>query len=213
MPVRLTARAFPFLAQLSEAGRRELSQLSAVAAAPGRQVLRRGAPAGGAYLVTRGVLRVFYIHERGRESTLYRVEPGGTCILALASTFEETPYPAWVAAGPEGADVVRIEPARLHRLVEREGPFRTFVLGALTSRIVELMRSLEDAKTSSVEARLLGYLEAHVDAGGSLAITQAALASELGTVREVVSRHLRALARRGLVRTARGKIVLRGRSP
>ena len=88
MRAGLTAAQFPFFARLTEAARRELGTLAATGVAPAAHLLRRGDDAGGAYLVTAGSLRVFYISDDGREATLYRVEPGGTCVLSLTDHSE-----------------------------------------------------------------------------------------------------------------------------
>jgi CRP/FNR family transcriptional regulator len=162
----------------------------------------------GAFFVTGGSLRVYYVSEAGREATLYHVEPGGTCILALTATFHHEPYPAWVEAGPRGAEYVRVLGPVLRRLFDGEPAFRDFIFGVLSSRVFELMCTLEEAGTALLEQRLAGWLVRHVDTDGAVRATQAAMASELGTAREVVFRALRALAGRGLVRTGRMRITV-----
>ena len=202
----LTEARFPFLARLSTDGRRELDALAVKRIAPARNVLRRGDPADGAYLVVGGALRVFYISAAGREATLYHVEPGGTCVLALASTFAGEPYPAWVQAGPSGGDLVRVPTAVFRRLFDREAPFREFVLAALSSRIFELMCTLEEAGSVMVERRVARYLLKRRELDGNVRVSQIGIASELGTAREVVYRALRALSARRLIETGRMRI-------
>jgi len=207
MRAELSAKLFPFVSELTEPGRRELGALARHEAPPRRTLLRRGEEAGGAYLVLRGELRVYYLTPRGREATLYRVEPGGTCVLALGATLEGAPYPAWVDSGPRGATFVRIPSARFQGLVDAERGFRSFVLRAMSGRLFELMASLEELGSVEVERRVARYLTRRAEGPGrSLAITQASLAADLGTAREVISRTLRALAGRGLVTTSRGRV-------
>ena len=202
----LTEARFPFLARMSGDGRRDLEALAVKRAGPRRSVLRRGDPAGGAYLVVGGALRVFYVSAAGREATLYHVEPGGTCVLALTSTFAGEPYPAWVEAGPSGGDVVRVPPALFQRLFDREAAFREFVLAALSARIFELMCALEEAGSVIVERRVARYLLKRRELDGSVRVSQIGIASELGTAREVVYRALRALSARRLIETGRMRI-------
>jgi CRP/FNR family transcriptional regulator len=170
------------------------------------RLLRRGDAAEGAYLLVDGVLRVYYITPEGREATLYRVLPGEACILALTSTLREAPYPAWVDAGPEGASFVRIPTAVFHRLFDRETEFRAFVLGALSSRVLDLMRVLEETGSARIEQRVARLLEARADREGVVVIRQTQIAAELGTAREVVFRALRSLASQRLVETGRGRV-------
>ena len=117
----LTPKRFPFLTQLTETHRHELASLAPHRVEPRRMVLQRGDAVDGAYLVVSGSLRVYYITEGGREATLYHVEPGGACIVALSSSFRSAPYPAWVQSGPR-RQLVRARAARTRaRTLGRRG--------------------------------------------------------------------------------------------
>lgn len=200
------AELFPFFRELTDPGRSELGALSSVRVAPQKQLLGRGDCAYGAYLVLEGALRVYYITDEGREATLYRVEPGGTCVLALSSTLHQRPFPAWVEASATGGTFVRVPSAMFQRLLNQESAFRSFVLGAMSERIFELMCTLEQLATCTMEQRVAAYLAARVADKTEITTTQAMIASELGTAREVVFRALRALAGRGLIATTRGRV-------
>jgi CRP/FNR family transcriptional regulator len=206
MSPALTEVRFPFLTRLSRGGRRELDALVAKRIGSRRSVLRRGDSADGAYLVVGGALRVYYVSAAGREATLYRVEAGGTCVLALTSTLAGEPYPAWVQAGPSGAEVVRVPSAAFHRLFDEEPSFREFVLRALSARIFELMCTLEETGSVMVERRVARYLLKERRPDGCVRASQIGIASELGTAREVVYRALRALSARRLIETGRMRI-------
>jgi CRP/FNR family transcriptional regulator len=199
---------FPFLARLTPAGRRELVALVATRVGVGERLLERGDAAGGAYFVVGGSLRVYYITAEGREATLYHVEPGGTCVLALTATFNEEPYPAWVEAGQGGAAFVRVPGAVFHRLLDVEPELRRFVFTVLSGRVFELMRSLEEAGSAQVEQRVARYLLRRREPDGFVRVSQVGIASELGTAREVVFRALRSLSEQGLVETGRMRIRL-----
>src|SRR5262245_47288698 len=120
MRAELIEALFPFVARLSQAGREELGALASTRVSTTQQLLQRGDPSDGAYLVTSGSLRVYYITEGGRDATLYNVEAGGTCVLALSATFAAEPYPAWVDAGARGCEFTRVPSPVFHRLFEHE---------------------------------------------------------------------------------------------
>ncbi len=198
----------PFLARLTKVGRQELGALATTSVPPAKRLLRRGDPANGAYLVVAGALRVYYVTGDGREATLYRVEPGGTCVLALSSTVNDEPYPAWVDAGPRGGEFARVPSDVVHRLLETENAFRSFVFGAMSGRLFELMRTLEETGSLQVEQRVARYLlrqRVH-ERDRHVRVSQIGIASELGTAREVVFRALRSLAARKLIETGRMRI-------
>lgn len=204
------AALFPFYANLTGAGRREFGTLTRTSVPPDKVLLRRGEEANGAYLVVQGALRVYYITDEGREATLYHVEPGGTCVLALSSTLSNEPYPAWVQSTQAGATFARIPSGMFHRFLEAQSAFRSFVFGAMAGRIFELMCTLEETATLQVEQRVARYLLRRRAQEGmcEIKVTQARVASDLGTAREVVFRALRSLASRKLIATGRGHIRL-----
>jgi len=206
MRAGLTDTSFPFLARLGAPARRELGALSASHAKPRQHLLRQGDAVAGLYLVVAGSLRIYYITAEGREALLYRVEPGGTCVLALTAAFNEEPYPAWVDAGTEGTSYLRVPSALSRRLLAEEPAFRDFVFRVLSGRVVELMQTLEEAGTTQLEQRVARYLLRNLGSDGALRVTQAGIASDLGTAREIVSRALRSLSARGWVRTGRSRI-------
>jgi CRP-like cAMP-binding protein len=81
-------------------------------------------------------------------------------------------------------------------------------------RVRDLVERLDQAATQSVRARLAAFLLKRAEATGAqsftLGMTQAALAEELGTVREVVVRGLAQLRDIGAIDTAgRGRFVLK----
>jgi CRP/FNR family transcriptional regulator len=202
----LTEAAFPFLADLSSEARRELLALAPTRVRTGARLIRRGEAAGGAYFVVGGALRVYYVSAEGREATLYRVERGGACVLSLSATFSAEPYPAWVNAGPAGGAYVRVPSPTFLRLVDRESAFRRFVIGALAARILDLMVTLEETGSAAIEQRVARYLLRQRGADSCVHVTQAGIAVELGTVREVVYRALRSLSARKLIETGRGRV-------
>jgi CRP/FNR family transcriptional regulator len=208
----MTAADFPFVARLTAAGRRELADLAPTRVRAAQHLLERGDDAGGVYLVTSGSLRVFYVSADGREATLYRVEPGGACVLSLTATFSDEPYPAWVDAGPDGAAFVRVPSALFHRLVDEDPAFRQFAFSSLSGRIVDLMRTLEELGSERIEQRVARYLLRQDSGDGLVRATQIGIASELGTAREVVFRVLRALSDRRLLQTGRARIQILDRA-
>jgi len=206
--MHLTAARFPFLARLSDKAQRELGALTATKVRAGKRLLERGDDADGAYLVVGGALRVYYITDEGREATLYRVEPGGTCVLSVSASLQEAPYPAWVEAGAHGGEMVRVSNNVFHRLLDEERAFRQFVFGVLSGRIFELMQTLEELGSITLEGRVARYLLRRQDADHAVRISQLGIASELGTAREVVFRALRSLVDQGLIETGRMRIQI-----
>ncbi len=88
--------------------------------------------------------------------------------------------------------------------------FRAFVFAAYSRRIADLFALIDDIVFQRMDVRLAARLLELADADGVVHATHAALASELGTAREVVSRALAEFHRRGWVAQARGEVRLLG---
>ncbi len=204
-----TINLFPFLGEMSEASRSRLGKgMRQIACPDATPLVQRGDPVAGAYLVERGALRVYYVTPEGREGTLYWVEPGQSCILALNCAFSQLAYPAFVES--EGDTAFSIIPGALFRdLFAQEAAVQRFTFEALSGRLFELMTTIEEATSLGLEARLAGFLVRRAKGNGRLRLTQEQIAGHLGTSREVVSRVLRRMAAAGLIETGPGWLAAR----
>ncbi|MEO8621558.1 MAG: Crp/Fnr family transcriptional regulator [bacterium] len=171
-------------------------------------VLHKGQPVSGAYLVVVGRLRVFTTAPNGTEATLYFIDPGETCVLALNCLFSDLLYPAWVAA--ETTTTIALIPGPVYRkLFESEPVVQDLTLHALSTLVFRLMSELEQVHTHNHKTRLAQFILLHAASDGSLRMTQQQVAHHLGTTREVIARLLGTFVAHGLVRTQRGSITIR----
>jgi len=199
---------FEFTAALSPDGRRQLLERATVRmVGPRADLLERGQDAGGVFLVTVGALRVYYLHPRGREGTLYWVEPQQACFLSLECALEQRPYPAWAQSDDSPTQFVMIPAALFRALYESEPALRRFTVQALSSRVHELMNLVEQSATLALEQRAAALLLKLAD-DGVVETSQDRLAAHLGTAREVMARLLRGFRSRGFIETRRGSVTL-----
>jgi CRP/FNR family transcriptional regulator len=84
-------------------------------------------------------------------------------------------------------------------------PFRRFVFGMYGDRLSEVMALVEAVAFQRLDARLAQLL---IRRGPVVQATHQALADELGSVREIVSRLLRSFEERGWVRLERERVTL-----
>ncbi len=180
---------------------------------PRKTIICCGETIGGTYFVTKGRLRAFIQDADGREKTLYHLEGGQCCILAINCTFSGVVYPAWVASGEEGAEGFFLPASAYKQLFETEPAVRDFTISVLTTWIYDLMTWVEGASLGSVAARLAHVLVRRSNSDGVITGTHQDLASDLGTAREVVSRHLKEFEAAGMIQRGRRqlRILDRGR--
>ena len=154
-----------------------------------------------------GAVRVEHMGASGRSVVLYRVAPGESCVMTTSCILSGVPYEAY---GYAEGDVEAIAlPARAFRdLVEQEPAFRDLALSVFSRRIIELVEVIDELLLHRVDLRLAAWLAERTPAQGIIAATHQAIAAELGTAREVVSRILKEFERRGWLALTRGEIRL-----
>ncbi|MDT8342806.1 MAG: Crp/Fnr family transcriptional regulator [Thermohalobaculum sp.] len=154
-----------------------------------------------------GSVRVEHMGPSGRSVVLYRVAVGESCVMTTSCLLSGAAYEAYGYA--EGDVEALALPARAFReLVEQEPAFRNLALSVFSQRIIELVDVIDELLLHRVDLRLAGWLAERASAEGVIAATHQAIASELGTAREVVSRILKEFERRGWVGLNRGEIRL-----
>lgn len=202
------ARFEPFRG-LGEGSRRLLAgQAVARSAARAAAVIFKGQPVSGAYIVLSGRLRVFSIAPNGTEATLYWIEPGETCVLALNCLFNDALYPAWVET--EAPTSIAFIPGPVYRtLFENEPAVRALTVQTLATLVSRLMIELEQIHACGHRERLAHFLILHAAGDGTVRTTQQEIARHLGTTREGIARLVRELVGLGLVSSGRGVIVIR----
>jgi len=196
---------FPELAGLGAEHRGRLVERSHRIEVPaGAVVFSPGSPCGAYLLVLDGSVRVQMIADTGREIVLYRVRHGESCVLTTAALVGDEAYAAEGVVEVPTAAVTVPRPV-FDELLAVSDVFRRFVFTGFGKRVAEILATMQSAVFHRIDVRLARLLLA---AAPPFAATHREIAAELGTAREVVSRHLKAFERRGLVRLGRGAVEI-----
>lgn len=155
-------------------------------------------------LLIEGTIRVSKVGASGRELQLYRVVPGEACILTSSCLLGNVAYNARGVAETDVIAVALPQPV-FQRLLSEHEPFRNYVFSLFAERIGELMQLVEAVAFQKLDQRLAALL---LGKGKLIHVTHQALADELGSVREIVSRLLKTFAEQGLVSLAREQIEI-----
>lgn len=191
-----------------------LEALAAVATTmsftPDQVMFLAGSEPRGWYVLLEGRVRVVRGGTGGRQHVVHTETAGGT--LGEIPMFAGGTHPATgIATEPT---VCAIFNRRALESALAQCPDVAFVLlRRMAARARKLVDRLDERSARSVQARLGEFLlerEAESDPGVvTSGMTQQELAEELGTVREVVSRELRAMVRAGLlVSKGRGRYLI-----
>lgn len=173
----------------------------------GDVIYRPGDSPRGWIVLESGRVKVSLTADTGREIALYRIEAGESCMLTTSALFSGESMLAEAVAETDVRARLIPTPA-LERLLAESAEFRTLVLKNYAERVADLVIVIQEALFHAVPQRLARLLIAEAR-GGVLATTHQALAAELGTAREVVSRILQRMEREGALESERGEIRIR----
>ncbi len=188
--------------------RQRLNQLTPAEVPKGTILFRPGDSVKGYVIVLTGKIGVNLIGPTGRDILLYRVEPGQSCIQSTLGLMGGEDYSGEAIAETD-AQVVLMPRDLFLDLIDSSPNFRALVFTAFAKRMQSMMHLLERVAFQKVEARLASYLLEQSDASGNLHITQADLATAIGSAREVISRRLDALETRGCIHRERGRVTIK----
>ena len=156
-------------------------------------------------IVLRGTARVFTMGENGGEITLYRLSAGEGCVLAAASILSDMPLPAFAIVESDG-DVLKIPANIFLTWFDQQNFWRRFVFSLIAHNLASVIAVTNATAFRRLDARVADQLLAA--AAEEVRTTHQAIAMELGSSREVVSRVLKSFEVEGLVALGRGSIQI-----
>ncbi len=170
-------------------------------------VFQPGQPCSHYLLVRQGTVRVSLADTDGNEVVLYRLTGGESCVLTTAALLAAANYEA-VATTEASTVAIMIPRATFLSLLAESSAFRSAVFTDHGRRLLGLMEAIGKLAFESIDYRLAKKLVELADATGEVRCTHQAIAFEVGTAREVVSRRLKLLEEKGWVKLYRGRVQL-----
>jgi CRP-like cAMP-binding protein len=164
---------------------------SAVEHQPRKNIFRQGDPADAVFYLQKGKVQITVTSRQGKEGVIAILEPGdffGEGCLA------GQPLRLAAASAIEESSVVRIEKAKMVRLLHDQPDFAEMFLAFLLSRNIQVEADLVDQLFNSSERRLARMLVllAHFGKEGRMEtvipkISQEVLAAKVGTTRSRIN--------------------------
>ncbi|MFM2407687.1 MAG: hypothetical protein RL358_429 [Pseudomonadota bacterium] len=193
---------YPMLATLDLAAL--LADTAVMQLPVGTLVFDENQPCQGFPLILTGSIRVIKAAASGRELQLYRVQPGESCILTSSCLLGHTRYQARGIVD-ESLEMLVLPATIFHQLLAQNAAFRSYVFSLFSDRLTDLMTLVSAVAFQKLDQRLAALLISKVS---PLHSTHQALADELGSAREIVSRLLKNFAEQGWVKLGREQIDL-----
>lgn len=194
---------YPSLAHVQPAPGTPESGMVAMEVPANTVLFNENATCQGFPLVLSGEIKVSRNSGDGRSLELYRVVPGELCLVSSACLFRAQPLSAFgITTKP--STLMLIKPDLFTRWLETPA-FRNDVLGLFAERMADLTGLIDAVAFHRLDRRLAAAL---LGRGQHIRLTHQALADELGTVREIVTRLLRRFEREGWVALGREQIQI-----
>lgn len=199
---------YPFLKMLDEEAlaiiERNLVQKKAQA---GELLINGEEACWGFSFIKSGVLRVYRLNDEGREVTLYRLRKGDSCFMTVICALTQNNTHAYVRV-EEDSELVILPMLLFEKYLMNHPVYLQFVFKNLYEKFLSVIQVVENVTFNSIEQRVIDYLQ-QLSRGGLLYRTHEQIAFDIGSTREVVSRTLKSLERKGMVKLERGKILIK----
>ena len=163
----------------------------------------------GLMLVQRGQFRAFVLSDSGKEVTLYRLYELDTCLFSAACIMNNIQFDIQIEAEKD-TEALLVPSSLYERLMGQSIAVANYTNQLMASRFSDVMWTLEQVLFKSMDCRLAQVLLNHAASAGTseLSLTHEAIARDMGSAREVVTRMLQYFRGEGLLDLSRGRICL-----
>ena len=177
--------------------------------AAGNVIMRTGQYIKNTVLVLSGRIKIYREDENGGEFFMYYLQPGQACAISMicATKSEKSQIMAKVI---EDAELMMVPLPLMDQWMMQHRSWYEFVIDTYRSRFEEVLEVIDSIAFRAMDERLEFYLKRHKEAlaTNDLKLSHQEIASDLNTSREVVSRLLKKMEQRQLLRLHRNHIEL-----
>lgn len=159
-------------------------------------------------LLLKGQLRILREDEEGHELLLYYIRPGETCAMSLTCCSGNAVSNVRAVA-EEDTELLLLPIQIIDEWTTKYPSFKSFILKTYQRRFEELLNTIDGIAFHNLDDRLLQLLKQKSEKEGSvLKTTHQELANQLNSSREVISRLLKQMERKGKIQMGRNRITL-----
>jgi len=158
-------------------------------------------------IVIQGLIKVCRTDEAGNELLLYYLRPGEVCTVSLICCMDRTRSRVKAITEAE-TSVILIPVELLDNWIGQYQTWKEYVMRSMQMRFDELLNALDSIAFMKMDERLEKFFTDRFQSTGSRVFegSHQDVALALNSSREVISRLLKQLERRGLITLSRGRI-------
>ncbi|WP_313188992.1 Crp/Fnr family transcriptional regulator [Sphingobacterium sp.] len=160
-------------------------------------------------ILLKGTVKVVQETNDGNELILYYIKAGQSCAVSLSTSLMNK-LSNIKAIAEEKVELIAIPSSTSVKWYDSYASWRMFVLRTMDNRYDEIINALDSVAFKKIDERLMDYLKTKAEAVQSniLNITHQEIANDLSTSREVISRLLKQLEQKGILKLFRNKVEI-----
>lgn len=175
----------------------------------GEIIMRSGQFIKSAVLVVEGSIKIYRENEDGAEFFMYYLGPGQACAVSMICAIQSQASEV-MAIAEEDTKILMVPIQLLDNLMNNYKSWYQFVIQTYRSRFDEMLSVVDHIAFHNMDERLEFYLNRSVKKSGKkiIEISHQQIADDLNSSREVISRLLKKMEQRKLVKLNRNMIEI-----
>ena len=176
---------------------------------PGEVVMRTGQYIKSTALVLEGRLKIYREGPDGGEFLMYYLEPGQACAVSMICAMQSDTSEI-TAVAEEETELLLIPVHLMDDMMKDHKSWYQFVIQTYRNRFDELLHVVDHVAFRNMDERLEFYLKRYREKTGKtkVELSHQQIAEDLNSSREVISRLLKKMEQRGLLKLNRNMIEL-----
>jgi CRP/FNR family transcriptional regulator, anaerobic regulatory protein len=172
-------------------------------------IMRTGQYIKSTVLVLEGRIKIYRENQEGGEFLMYYLEPGQACAVSMICAIQSQTSEI-MAQAEEDTEVLMIPIQLMDDLMNKYKSWYQFVIQTYRGRFDELLSVVDNIAFRNMDERLEFYLKRHAgdSARKNIELSHQQIADDLNSSREVISRLLKKMEQRNLVKLHRNMIEL-----
>lgn len=175
----------------------------------GEVLMRQGQYIRSTMIITKGLVKIYREDDNGNEFFMYYLGPGKACALSMICALKQETSEI-LAKAVTDTEVISIPLTKMDQWMTQFKSWSQYVLSSYRERFEELLETIDHIAFRKMDDRLINYLQKHQETlkTNIIPLTHTEIAQELNSSREVITRLLKKLAERGLIKVNRQHIEI-----
>ena len=207
IPIEIIRKHFPFFEkalqeQIADAG--EVREFE-----PGEILMKTGQNIRSTMLVISGLIKIFREDEEGNEFFMYYLQPGQACALSMVCAIRQETSQIMAKTSAK-TEVITIPLTYMDQWMAEYKSWYHFVVSSYRDRFEDMLQTIDHIAFRNMDERLVFYLQQHQNTLKSniVSVSLTEIAQELNSSREVISRLMKKLAEKGMIKQHKSHIEI-----